>query len=104
MAFPTPELRVTTYVLPFAFLQLRDQINSDHRTRAMQDVSAPLSASLWVWLGGKSAGREGLEAQRDSCPWVLSQISSLCLSKVWATTLGSGCVVKVVELSRLCIP
>ena len=36
---------------------LRDQINSDHRTRAMQDVSVPLSASLWArWTGGGGRG------------------------------------------------
>nr|XP_012294546.1 splicing factor 3A subunit 3-like [Aotus nancymaae] len=37
---------------------LRDQINSDHRTRAMQDVSALLSASLWVGEAGKERGSE----------------------------------------------
>lgn len=44
----------------YCCFQLRDQINSDHRTRAMQDVSAPPSPCPQGAVGGKSGAGRGL--------------------------------------------
>lgn len=54
---PRPRPALTPRLSP----QLRDQINSDHRTRAMQDVSAPAPApGAGRGLLGRAAARAGL--------------------------------------------